>query len=151
MLHRWSLERGHLLQAITGIPYYYRQFGYEMTVDYHGGRKIPLSKVPELKDGEEESYTIRPARRESDIPFIIQLDEARKNRHLLRAPCVRRQAEWRYILSGMSDDSMEATSLCIIEDRQRRATGFLAHPKVRWSEGLFVKRLELVQARAGMS
>ena len=32
VLHRWSKERGHLMQAIAGIPYYYRRFGYEMAV-----------------------------------------------------------------------------------------------------------------------
>ena len=26
-VHQWSRERGHLVQAITGIPFYYRQFG----------------------------------------------------------------------------------------------------------------------------
>ncbi|MGW8249740.1 MAG: GNAT family N-acetyltransferase, partial [Anaerolineales bacterium] len=32
-VHRWSAERGELLQAITGIPYYYRLFGYEMALN----------------------------------------------------------------------------------------------------------------------
>jgi GNAT superfamily N-acetyltransferase len=32
VLHRWSGERGHLMQAIGGIPYYYRRFGYEMAL-----------------------------------------------------------------------------------------------------------------------
>ena len=29
-VHRWSAARGQMVQAITGIPYYYRLFGYEM-------------------------------------------------------------------------------------------------------------------------
>src|SRR5512147_916394 len=29
-IHKWCEERGYLVQAITGIPYYYRQFGYEI-------------------------------------------------------------------------------------------------------------------------
>jgi hypothetical protein len=29
VLHAWGARRGHLLQPITGIPHYYRQFGYE--------------------------------------------------------------------------------------------------------------------------
>jgi hypothetical protein len=37
-VHKWSAERGHLAQAITGIPYYYRLFGYEMTLDLAGRR-----------------------------------------------------------------------------------------------------------------
>ena len=33
VLHQWSAERGHSVQAITGIPWYYRQFGYDMALD----------------------------------------------------------------------------------------------------------------------
>ena len=32
-IHRWSAERGELVQGITGIPYYYRLFGYEMAMN----------------------------------------------------------------------------------------------------------------------
>ena len=32
-VHKWSAERGETVQAITGIPFYYRQFGYEMALD----------------------------------------------------------------------------------------------------------------------
>ena len=38
VVHEWSRERGHLVQAITGIPWYYRQFGYEMALALAGGR-----------------------------------------------------------------------------------------------------------------
>src|SRR5512143_559145 len=35
-IHRWSAERGEMVQAITGIPFYYRLFGYEMALDLTG-------------------------------------------------------------------------------------------------------------------
>ena len=31
MVHARGAAEGHLLSAITGIPYFYRQFGYEPT------------------------------------------------------------------------------------------------------------------------
>ena len=37
-IHKWSAERGDMVQAITGIPYYYRLFGYEMALDLAGRR-----------------------------------------------------------------------------------------------------------------
>ena len=37
-IHAWSAERGELVQGITGIPYYYRMFGYEMVMPLGGGR-----------------------------------------------------------------------------------------------------------------
>ena len=46
VLHRWSEERGHLMQAIGGIPYYYRRFGYEMAVYMGDGHRIYVQDVP---------------------------------------------------------------------------------------------------------
>ena len=61
VIHQWSAERGEKVQAITGIPYYYRIFGYEMGLELHGGRAGFLAHIPRLKEGETEPYHIRPA------------------------------------------------------------------------------------------
>ena len=46
VIHEWSRQRGELVQAITGIPYFYRQFGYEMGLDLGGGRGGFEPQVP---------------------------------------------------------------------------------------------------------
>ncbi|HRE29529.1 MAG TPA: GNAT family N-acetyltransferase, partial [Anaerolineales bacterium] len=56
VVHQWCVERGQLVQAITGIPWYYRQFGYEMTVNLSGTRIGFGMHVPGLKNGETEPY-----------------------------------------------------------------------------------------------
>lgn len=67
-IHKWSAERGELVQAITGIPFYYRQFGYEMALDLDGRRFGYEAQVPILKDSEAEHYVIRANRiQRSDI------------------------------------------------------------------------------------
>src|SRR5512142_3454349 len=38
VMHQWSAERGEKVLAITGIPYYYRIYGYEMGLELGGGR-----------------------------------------------------------------------------------------------------------------
>ena len=60
VVHQWSAERGELMQAITGIPYYYRQFGYEMGLALGGGRAGFKPNVPLLKQGEQEPYINSP-------------------------------------------------------------------------------------------
>ena len=60
VLHQWSAERHERLQAITGIPWYYRQFGYEMALNLGGGRVGYRPHIPCLKDGETEPYRVRP-------------------------------------------------------------------------------------------
>ena len=71
-IHKWSAERGELVQAITGIAFYYRLFGYEMALDLAGRRFGYESNVPKLKDGETEPYLIRRAT-EADLPFVAQV------------------------------------------------------------------------------
>ncbi len=34
LIHEWSARRNHSLQAIGGIPNFYRQFGYEMALEH---------------------------------------------------------------------------------------------------------------------
>jgi len=72
VFHQWSNERGHKMQAITGIPYFYRQFGYEMTLSLGGARRGYRPHIPKLKDDETEPYQIRSAAPE-DIPFIGEM------------------------------------------------------------------------------
>ena len=72
VIHAWSAERGHKAQVITGIPYYYRQFGYEMGLALDGGRVGYLPHIPKLDEDKAEPYHIRVAN-EEDIPFISAL------------------------------------------------------------------------------
>ena len=62
MLHEWSAARGEQVQIITGIPNYYRQFGYEMTLSLSGGRAGYELHVPKLKEDETEPYTFPPGK-----------------------------------------------------------------------------------------
>ena len=48
ILHQWSAERGQPVQAITGIPFFYRQFGYEMALPLQGGRSGFEPNMPPL-------------------------------------------------------------------------------------------------------
>jgi len=66
VIHQLSDAYGHQLQGITGIPWYYRQFGYEYALDLGGSRNLHVGKVPELKEDEAEPYQIRQA-----TPFLL--------------------------------------------------------------------------------
>ncbi len=128
--HALSSQRGDLAQAITGIPYYYRQFGYEMTVDLDGGRRgYAPQNVPALPEGESEPFTIRPAR-EADLGFIAGLYKQGGRRGVLA--CQRDEAMWRYNLGGESAESINRRELRIIETPQGQPIGFLTHPDLLW-------------------
>ncbi len=140
VLHRWSAERGELVQAITGIPWYYRQFGYEMAVDMHGGRRGPASAISALKEGQEEPYRIRPATLD-DLGFVAEMAVQASERDLLA--CVRGPEMWRYELEGRTPQSMPMRRLVIIESSEGEVVGFLAHPNARWGTNFFLTTYEL--------
>lgn len=146
VLHRWSAARGHKVQVITGIPYYYRQFGYEMGLNLHGGRRGPAAYVPSLGEGKAESYTVRPAQVD-DLDFVAEcVSEGHKRQPI---NCIRDSALWRYQLEVQSSESAPAVIMSLIETAPLddapggKPVGFLAHGVVRWGRSLAVISYEL--------
>ncbi|MBN1814052.1 MAG: GNAT family N-acetyltransferase [Anaerolineae bacterium] len=131
VLHRWSAERGEKMQAITGIPYFYRQFGYEMGLALGGGRLGYAPNVPKLEDEDGEPYRVRQAE-EADLAFIGQMCEQAAKRYLLT--CVRDKALLRYELSGRSEKNLNRHCLCIVEAAEGEPVGFLTHSAGLWHQ-----------------
>lgn len=128
--HALSAQRGDLVQAITGIPYYYRQFGYEMTVDLEGGRRgFAPQNVPALPAGESEPFNLRPACAD-DLAFIAGLYQQGGSRGVLA--CQRDEVLWRYNLEGESANSINRRQFCIIQTPQGQPIGYIAHPDLLW-------------------
>jgi hypothetical protein len=133
IVHQWSAERGELLQAITGIPYYYRQFGYEMGLALGGGRAGYKPNIPVLKEGEQDPYIIRAAT-EADIEFILHLYNLACHRYLVN--CVWDENLLLYELAGKDPKNVNHFELRVIQTLSGEPVGFLAHPIMAWSPGL---------------
>jgi hypothetical protein len=129
ILHRWSAERGQRVLAITGIPWYYRQFGYEMAMNLGGARFGYHAQVPKLKDGEQEPYQVRPAN-EADLPFIAQTAERSRRQSLIT--CIRDQTLWRHEMFGTGDKSIAHRKIRIIETLDGRPIGFFVYSPILW-------------------
>jgi hypothetical protein len=141
VIHQWSAERGEKMQAISGIPYYYRMFGYEMGLSLGGGRVGFTPHIPKLEDGEEEPYRIRPAG-EGDLAFIVQLYTQASRRYPVS--CVWDENLLRYELTGKSAGNVDRYELRVIETRQGERVGFLAHSHFNWGPTLPVVVYELI-------
>ena len=122
--HQWAAERGAKLTVITGIPYFYRQFGYEMCVALWTGRQGRASAVPKLGDGEVERYAFREAT-VADIPTLIALGERGARRGVLA--CRRDEATWRYEFSGRDDQNLHRRLFRMIANSAGETVGFVAH------------------------
>lgn len=145
VLHQWSAERGEKMQSITGIPYFYRQFGYEMGLALGGGRLGYAPNVPKLKEGEEEPYLVRLAG-EADLPFIGQMCGEAAKRYLLT--CVRDEVLLRYALDGKSEKNLNRNELRIVETAAGEPIGFLVHSTGLWHQAMACLFYEL---RPGVS
>ena len=122
IVHQWSAERGHKAQFITGIPWYYRQFGYEMAVNLGGSRFGYLPGVPQLKDDQKELFSFREAA-EKDVHFLTKLYAHSTQRSMLS--CVRDEAIWLYELTGRTPKGTLESCTYIIEDSSGGQVGYL--------------------------
>jgi hypothetical protein len=141
-IHRWCEARDLPVQAITGIPYFYRQFGYEMALDLSGRRYGFEPYVPGLKKGEREIYRIRPAN-DADLRFITKLYAQAQKRYAIS--CVRRMDMFAWDLHGHSRRSVARFEIRIIEDQRGRSIGYFQYGEIQGMKmnGLVVVGYEL--------
>ena len=66
--HKQLSEQGYDISAIEGIPFYYRQFGYEYALPLNEQTKIKLDQVPDY----ESKHVIHPLA-SKDVPTAMNL------------------------------------------------------------------------------
>jgi len=132
-VHKWSSDRGHLVQVITGIPYFYRQFGYDMALNLSGARRGFEPHVPALKEGETEPFNIRLAV-DGDVDFILKTYESHERKQAIS--CKRTPEIVRYEMTGKSVLSIIRYEKMIIEDTNGKHIGYFEHPNELWFGGV---------------
>lgn len=140
VIHEWSAERGEVMQAITGIPWFYRLFGYDMALTLGGGRAGYAPHVPRLDEDKEDPYHVRPAGK-NDLGFIAELYASGAQRW--RIACVRDEELWAYELEGKSERNVNRHELRIVETPSGESVGFIAHPPWNWGNLLAAIAYEL--------
>lgn len=135
VIHALSVARGHWVQGITGIPWFYRQFGYEYALPLGGGRHFYLTDVPALKEGETEPFQLRPAA-PADIPILMQLYERQCAGKLVTTEID--EIRWRYDLNGHSQDSIQRVDVTCILEPGGQAIGYFSTSAHPWNGRLIV-------------
>lgn len=145
VLHAMSESMGHLVQGITGISWYYRQFHYEYALDLGGGRTAFLSNVPTLKENEAEPYRLRAATND-DIPFLSRLYDRECARSLVACP--RDESLWRYMFEPLPEAMAWRVSYQIIETNDGRAVGYFYPSREIWVDAIQIFELSVSEGQS---
>jgi hypothetical protein len=138
-------EGGFDLSHIQGIPYFYRQFGYEYAMPLVGGWQVELRHIPDAPD-DATSYAFRQATPD-DLPLLMQLyDQAAAD---LAIHTVRDEAEWRYLLGPSTRTEMAAETWLALKDGN--PVGCFRSPHHGFGEGLIVNETSHLDADAALA
>jgi hypothetical protein len=112
--HARSASRGHLVQVMIGIPYFYRQFGYQYAI------AIPATRAVRALPSPDGGHLVRAAGA-GDIPVMAELQYAAQRGYDLRMP--HSAACWRWLVAREG-----TTQLLAVRAGVPVATGRMTHP-----------------------
>ncbi len=133
LIHARSEAQGELAQVITGISWYYRQFGYEYAVELENGVRVTSADIPAAKEGEPEPFALRQAA-EADLPTVARLYDEERASALVSTPIDARYWRWAALESNPAGDSFPR--VCVIEDASGAVVGYTL-VAMRTSDGMF--------------
>ncbi|MBW2242894.1 MAG: GNAT family N-acetyltransferase [Deltaproteobacteria bacterium] len=128
-VHRWSDEGGDWMQVIDGIPWYYRQFGYEMAAQRFGGRIVPHADLPKKPVAGLRVRAARPG----DEKFIAEAFDHGMQRY--RLTCQRDQAFWGFELDGRRAFTTQTRFFRIVETESGEPRAVFNHVPILIENG----------------
>lgn len=141
MVHARSEAEGDLVQAITGIRYFYRQFGYEYALELDERHTTLLPLIPRAKEGEAEPFMLREATIE-DIPDIAALYNRRRGNSIVSESISHQQ--WLYEIETWRahPEFPHFLTIHMIVDAAGQTAGFVGPLAKRWDRALEIMLLE---------
>jgi len=133
LIHARSAADGHLIQGITGIRYYYRQFGYEYALTLGGNRSLPFASIPPAVPDRPSPCGLRDATI-ADIPLLRQLYDRERRRWVVSTRID--EPFWRWLLAGQRAGSVENFFPQIIAAPDGSPIGYLFGG--RWREDALI-------------
>jgi hypothetical protein len=135
LIHARSAARGDLVQGITGIAHYYRQFGYEYSVPMGIGLTVYFAAIPALKQDTVEPYSLRKATID-DSALLRRLWEHEQTPAAITTPLSADYYRW-----VIEVEAVDQWRLYLIVDATGRAVGYLRLSPLRWGLAVTVDRV----------
>ncbi|HSN75693.1 MAG TPA: GNAT family N-acetyltransferase [Anaerolineae bacterium] len=135
--------RGCLLSLIQGIPYFYRQFGYEYAMPLEGGLRLSGRELPAPP---EAAFTFRQATSD-DLPALLRLYDAAAQD--LAVHTARDQLIWRYLLAEPAGSALRCETW-LVEDVTGEAVGYFRLPDYHFHDELAVNEVSRLGGDAAL-
>lgn len=133
-------EGGYEMSQIQGIPYFYRQFGYEYAMPLEPHWRVELDTIPDPESSAHQRHHVRPATVD-DIPLLARLYDENAATLDIRAE---RDAEiWRYLL-GPSNQTEMAAETWLLPAEDGMPAGYLRVARHGFGTGLIVSETSLL-------
>jgi hypothetical protein len=120
--HARSAERGHVVQVMIGIPYFYRLFGYEYAIDIPPA--LAVRDAPGQVSSTGASGTLRAAGFD-DLPALTKLQDAAQAGFDVRMPHSPPRRRWLLEHQASTTWLLERAGLPVATARVRTAEGEL--------------------------
>lgn len=124
VVHARSAAKGEQMEVITGVDWFYRQFGYEMGPKLWGSRCVDALHLLKLEEGAAELCRLRQADA-GDHAFIGELYERNTSKLLYAAK--RSPEEWGYEFCGRSRGNTRRREWLIVESMQGKRIGYVQY------------------------
>lgn len=124
-IHQRSADLGHMMQAITGIPYFYRQFGYAMAVELGQGGALPFGSFTtnDPKPDAKPSFVLRQATTD-DVPQMMAWERSFVDKQLLGA--IHSRAYWEFEMLHRNPKSHNKRNYLIIQNADGQDVGYVS-------------------------
>ncbi|MBI1298659.1 GNAT family N-acetyltransferase [bacterium] len=136
--------RGALLSFIQGIPFYYRQFGYEYALPLEGGLRMTGRELP---DWETPAFAFRRATVD-DLPVLRQFFE--EAAQTLAIHTVRDDAHWRFLLETPQSTTF-VPEYWLVLDVEGWVVGYFMLPKYHFYNELSINEASLLSYDAALA
>ena len=140
-------EGGYHLSHIQGIPYYYRQFGYEYTLPLEGGWQLALHKIPDELPNYAQEFSFRQAEL-TDIPYLAQYYNAAMRE--LDISVLRNDKIWHYLLE-QENNLQGSQETWVIQDQQNEPMGYCRVAKEGFGNGLIIDEVSQLSQPAAVA
>lgn len=135
---------GYHLSNIQGIPYFYRQFGYEYALPLEGGWRLDLHLIP---DDMPSEFSFRLATKQ-DIPALMRLYET--SMRDLDIYAVRDESIWGYLLGASTQTGNAGDTWCVL-DADNTIIGYWRVEHYGFGDGLNINECSNLSHQAGLA